>query len=75
MADVFRQPESRRQLFSTGRGVRSLTLRGSIEGAADLTEPPALNQHGGEILAEAGYDRDAIEALQSAGAWKPRRLA
>ncbi len=71
MADVFRQPESRRQLFSTGRGVRSLTLRGSIEGASDLSEPPALNQHGGEILLEAGYDQADIDALQSAGAWRP----
>ena len=71
MADVFKQPESRRQLFATGHGVRSLTLRGSIEGASDLTEPPALNQHGGEILVEAGYDRAAIEALESAGAWRP----
>ncbi len=31
--------------------------------------PPTLGQHTGEVLAELGYDRDAVERLRSAGAF------
>ncbi|GAB3485066.1 CaiB/BaiF CoA transferase family protein [Nocardiopsis coralliicola] len=33
------------------------------------TAPPTLGQHTGEVLAELGYDRDAVERLRSAGAF------
>ncbi len=49
MAQVFQQPAARAQCFSDGLGVRTVALEGDIEGAADLSPPPALNA-----------DRDAV---------------
>lgn len=52
MRSVFEQPESRRQLFEAGNGLRTLSITGSIEGSRDLSPPPHLDQHRAEILDE-----------------------
>ena len=52
MRAVFEQPESRRQLFESGKGLRTLSLTGSFEGRRDLSPPPHLDQHRQEILEE-----------------------
>ena len=52
MRAVFEQPQSREQLFEPGGGLRTLSLVGSIEGRRDLSPPPHLDEHRGEILSE-----------------------
>ncbi|MEE2775682.1 MAG: CaiB/BaiF CoA-transferase family protein [Acidobacteriota bacterium] len=52
MEAVFAQPQSRRQLFAGGRGLRSISIGGTIEGRGKLSPPPRLDEHRAEILAE-----------------------
>ncbi|MCZ6887043.1 MAG: CaiB/BaiF CoA-transferase family protein [Gammaproteobacteria bacterium] len=52
MRSVFEQPESRKQLFDAGNGLRSLSITGTVEGRRDLSPPPHLDQHRAEILRE-----------------------
>ena len=52
MPAVFELAESRAQLFEGGRGVRTVSLTGSVEGRRALPPPPRLDQHRSEILAE-----------------------
>lgn len=59
---VFRQPESRRQLFGD-RGLRSVALTGDGIEPRDLPPPPHLNQHGEAVLHELGYDEARIRAV------------
>lgn len=48
------------------KGVKSVIAKG-IPTCDDIVSPPALNQHKDEILAMAGYDEEAIEALTVKG--------
>lgn len=53
-----------------GRDIRLVRTGFKLNGQAPsvATPPPRLGEHGGEILAELGYDAQAIRALGEAGA-------
>ncbi|MEM8766131.1 MAG: CoA transferase [Pseudomonadota bacterium] len=50
MAAVFKEPAAAAQRFEGGRGVRSVALKGDIEGSRTLSEPPHLDADRATIL-------------------------
>ena len=52
MPAVFELQESRKQLFGSGKGLRTVAFTGDVFERIDLSPPPRLDEHRSEILQE-----------------------